>query len=98
MFSAGGLNIPFDEFVTRIGGPMSSAFEDTTIVGFDNFPANQTWACYDLNLGLGGSQNPNTTATTLVAPTSAVLGESVTLQAMVTTKLKQQPKKLTAHR
>jgi hypothetical protein len=84
MFSPGELNIPFDEFVTRVGGPMSSAFEDTTVVGFDNFPANQTWACYDLNLGsVGVGQNPNTTTTTLLAPASAELGESVTLRATV---------------
>ena len=84
MFSPSGLNIPFDEFVTKIGGPMSSVFKDATLVGFDNFPANQTWACYDLNLNSVGA-NPNATTTTLLAPTSAVLGESVTLQATVTT-------------
>ena len=83
MFSPSGLNIPFDEFVTKIGGPMSSVFKDATLVGFDNFPANQTWACYDLNLGVDAS--PNATKTTLVAPSSSVLGESVTLQATVTT-------------
>ena len=83
MFSASGLNIPFDEFVSK-NGPMSSVFLDTTVNGFDNFPSDQTYACYQFNSdGLGGS--PNATTTTLAASASAVLGESVTLLATVTT-------------
>ena len=83
MFSASELNIPFDEFVTK-NGPMSSVFLDTTVNGFDNFPSNQTYACYQFNSD-GVSGAPNVTTTAFVAPASAVLGESVTLQATVTT-------------
>jgi hypothetical protein len=85
MFTAGGLNIPFDEFVTR-SGPMASVFLDTTVNGFDNFPEDQVYPCYQPNGGgIGGNPNPSATTTTLVAPTSSVFGESVTLQATVTT-------------
>ena len=84
MFGESQLNIPFDEFVTRTG-PMASVFLDTTVNGFDNFPEDQVYTCYNPNGGIGGKQNPNATTTTLVAPASSVLGENVTLQATVTT-------------
>ena len=84
MFGGNQLNIPFDEFVTR-SGPMASVFLDTTVNGFDNFPEDQVYTCYNPNGGIGGKQNPNATTTTLVAPASSVLGENVTLQATVTT-------------
>ena len=84
MFGGSQLNIPFDEFVTR-SGPMANVFLDTTVNGFDNFPEDQVYTCYNPNGGIGGKQNPNATTTTLVAPASSVLGENVTLQATVTT-------------
>lgn len=85
LFTTGGLNIPLDEFVTR-KGPMASVFLDTTVNGFDNFPEDQVYTCYNPNgVSNGGGQNPNATTTTLTAPASSVLGESVTLQATVTT-------------
>jgi len=64
---------------------MASVFLDTTVNGFDNFPEDQVYTCYNPNGGIGGKQNPNATTTTLVAPASSVLGENVTLQATVTT-------------
>ncbi len=84
MFAENQLNIPFDEFVTRTG-PMANVFLDTTVNGFDNFPEDQVYTCYNPNGEPGGEQNPNATITTLVAPASSVLGENVTLQATVTT-------------
>lgn len=88
MFTTAGLDIPLDEFVTR-NGPMASVFLDTTVNGFDNFPAGQTASCYqgyaDKQQVGTGPGNANATTTTLVVPPSSVLGESVTLQATVTT-------------
>jgi hypothetical protein len=85
MFTAGGLNIPFDEFVSR-SGPMANVFLDTTVNGFDNFPEDQVWNCFHPDgAGVGSDPNPYATTTTLVAPASSVLGETVTLQATVTT-------------
>jgi len=88
MFTTGGLNIPLDEFVTR-KGPMASVFLDTTVNGFDNFPAGETASCYQgyadkQQLG-SGPGDANATKMTLVVPPSSVLGESVTLQATVST-------------
>jgi hypothetical protein len=85
MFTSGGLNIPFDEFVTR-SGPMANVFLDTTVNGFDNFPEDQVWNCFHPNgIGVSSDPNPYATTVTLVAPTSSVLGEGATLQATVTT-------------
>jgi hypothetical protein len=98
MFSASGLNIPLDEFVTS-NGPMATASAFENIVQnpapvYFNVPG--VTGCYYGNHnppggvglpvpGSGPTPNPTTaTTTTLVGPTSSVLGESVTLQAKVT--------------
>ena len=90
LFSASGLNMPLDPFVMP-HGPMASVFWDATVKGFDGFPADQTTACDsndDSSDGLGGTgpvpNNPYLTSTSLIVPPSAVLGDSVALQAKVT--------------
>jgi hypothetical protein len=88
LFAPTGLNLPFDPFVTRFG-PMESVFLDTTVNGFDNFPANQTCSYnetqMEINDGVGApAPSPDSTATALSVPSSGVLGENVTMQATVT--------------
>jgi len=86
LFGSGGLNIPMDPFVTRTG-PMATVFLDTTKNGFDGYPANQTYSCGDSRNGIGAPpQSPYLTVTTLVGPSSAVLGEDVSLQVKVTSQ------------
>jgi hypothetical protein len=86
LFGSGGLNIPMDAFVTRTG-PMAAKFLDTTNNGFDGFPANQTYSCGDEREGIGTPpQSPYVTVTTLTVPSSAVLGEDVSLQVKVTSQ------------
>jgi len=83
LFSAAGLNIPIDSFVTP-HGPMAAVFYDATKIGFDGYPANQTVACGN-ERGVGGiASTPSTTLTSLVVPDSTVLGEALTIQAAVT--------------
>ena len=89
MFSAQGLNIPLDEFDSS-NGPMASAGSFVNIVENPNtiyFGLTIVADCYYRNGSVSTSPSPSATATTttLVAPTSAVLGESVTLQANVST-------------
>lgn len=82
LFTVGGLNIPFDEMVTR-NGPLASVFLDTTVNGFDQFPEDQVTSCTG---GFGAptasiaSVDPYATVVTFTAPSSAVLGQSVPLQ------------------
>jgi hypothetical protein len=84
LFSATGLNLPIEPFVMP-HGPMASVFWDTTVNGFDSFPANQTYACGQTSGGLGTApNNPYITSTSLSAPSSSVLGEAVDLVASVT--------------
>ncbi len=90
MFSAQGLNIPLDEFDSS-NGPMASAGSFVNIVQNPStiyFGLSIVSDCYYRNQsGVASSPSPSATATTttLVAPTTSVLGESVTLQANVTT-------------
>ena len=90
MFSAQGLNIPLDEFDSS-NGPMASAGSFVNIVQNPStiyFGLSIVSDCYYRNQsGLSSSPTPSATATTttFVAPTTSVLGESVTLQASVTT-------------
>jgi hypothetical protein len=98
MFSSSGLNIPLDEFVTA-SGPMATANAFVNIVGasYSNpvyFNITQMSGCsYDSHkppsgVGSGPVSGPapssTSTTTKLTAPTTAVLGESVTLQTTVT--------------
>lgn len=84
LFSPAGLNIPLEPFVMP-HGPMAPVFWDTTVKGFDNFPAHQTLACGQTSGGVGSApNNPYMTATSLSAPSSSVLGEAVDLVASVT--------------
>jgi Bacterial Ig-like domain (group 3) len=87
LFAPTGLNLPFDPFVTRFG-PMKSVFLDTTVNGFDNFPANQTCSYNETQMEINGvgapAPSPDSTATALSVPSSGVLGENVTMQATVT--------------
>ena len=90
LFAPSGLNIPLDSFITRTG-PMGSVFLDTTVNGFDNFPAMQTCsynALFGNSVGLGAIAPPTSdgTTTTLSAPATTVLGDSVALQAAVTSQ------------
>jgi len=87
MFSSGALNIPFDEFVTK-GGPMASVFKNGATDNFIVFPVSAVNACYlypQTKVASGGTSGPSATTTTLTAPATSVLGESVTLQASVAT-------------
>jgi len=84
LFSQAELNMPLEPFVMP-HGPMASVFWDTTVKGFDNFPAHQTYACGLTSSGVGSTpSNPNFTTTSLSAPSSSVLGEAVALVASVT--------------
>jgi Bacterial Ig-like domain (group 3) len=91
LFSSSGLNIPWDPFVTRYG-PMKTAFLDATVNGFDNWPAKQTCSYAQLHGGSGVGATPPSastsygTTTTLSTPATTLLGESVTLQATVTSQ------------
>jgi len=99
MFSSNGLNIPLDEFVTA-SGPMATANAFVNIVGvsYSNpvyFNITQMSNCYydshkpPSGVGSGPVSGPTpgstSTTTNLTTPATAVLGESVTLQAAVTT-------------
>ena len=90
MFSAQGLNIPLDEFDSS-NGPMASAGSFVNIVQNPStiyFGLSIVSDCYYRNQGgVASSPSPSAaaTTTTLVAPTTSVLGESVTLQANVST-------------
>jgi hypothetical protein len=85
LFSATQLNIPLDAFVAKTG-PMASAFLDTTVNGFDNFPRAQTCSA-NHGIGVGAAPpppSPDQTTTTTAVPSTAVLGDNAILQATVT--------------
>jgi hypothetical protein len=89
LFSAAGLNLPIDEFVTP-NGPMRSVWTNA----HDTNPAGHT-APTVCNAGsasgygaigtppLSGAPAPTATSTTLLAPTSSILGSNVVLSATV---------------
>ena len=88
LFDPAQLNIPMDPFLDQ-GGPMASVWLDVATNGFDGWPPNQTCSLYvnSINGGEGavGSQGGSATSTALSVPASAILGESATLKATVTT-------------
>ncbi|CAN5703201.1 hypothetical protein BH10ACI4_BH10ACI4_08190 [soil metagenome] len=85
LFGASGLNLPFDPFVSRTG-PMASVFVDMSTHDLTGFPNNQICSFNDYNdrnratLGLLPPVATSTT-TAFSGPASAVLGETLTLQA-----------------
>jgi hypothetical protein len=89
LFSASGLNLPFDPFVSRTG-PMSGVFVDMSAHDLTGFPNDQICSFNDYNnrnratLGLPSPVAVATT-TTFSGPSAAILGESVTLRAAAQT-------------
>jgi hypothetical protein len=89
LFAAGGLNLPLDPFVSRTG-PLASVFMDMSGNDPTGFPNDEICSYNDYfnrdraTLGLP-SPLAVPTNTTFAGPSSAVLGESVVLQATAAT-------------
>src|SRR5262249_47311614 len=83
LFSPEGLNIPLDPFVARTG-PMKNVWLDETSNGFAGFPADQMCSYHKFQQLPNATPPSGATFTTLMAPSSAVLGENLLLQATVT--------------
>jgi hypothetical protein len=87
LFSAAGLNLPIDEFVTP-NGPMSSVWtnaHDTNPAGHDaptvcNAALGYGWGA---SSPISGAPALTPTSTRLLAPTSSILGSNVVLSATV---------------
>lgn len=84
MFSAGGLNIPFDPFVMP-HGPMASVFWDVTVNNFTGYGLNKIYSCGTNNGGVGAvREDPYLTTTVLTVPATVVYKDAVELTAKVT--------------
>jgi hypothetical protein len=89
LFSASGLNLPFDPFVSRTG-PMSGVFVNMGTNDLTGFPNDQICSFNDYNnrnRATLGSPSPVAVATTTTfsGPSAAILGESVTIRASAQT-------------